>query len=143
MKLSDIKTLRESRGAFTETFDSLDLWQGVGSKTNLEAADVEVEYDYEPPSYTDHPYGQGWAREHHGSSVDIISVKLTQDAKVYDDEGDKVVDTLKKGTDLMDKSWWDSKWTEWLAGQIGEKMDNAEPDFDEPDDDDRYYDDRY
>jgi hypothetical protein len=138
MKLSEIKTLKEARGGFTENFEQLDLWTGIGSKTNLESADVEVEYDYEAPSHTDHPYGQGTAREYHGSSVDIWSVKLTQDAKVYDEEGDKVVDVLKSGTDLMQQPWWQGKWTEWLAGQIREKADNAEPDFDEPDEYDRY-----
>lgn len=121
MKLSEIKsTIKEARG-FTEVFKDLDLWQGVGSKTNMASADVEVEYDYEGPSHSDHPYGEGTAREHHGSTVGILSVKLLQDADEYNDEDEKT-GVLKKGTDLLKQSWWDNKWTDWLANQIAERM---------------------
>lgn len=138
--LKELLALRERHGAHTEVFDDLDLWQGVGSETNLDSADVEVDYDYSGASHSDHPYGQGTAREHHGASVGIMAVRLIHDTKEYDEDGEKVIGTLKAGTDLMHQPWWKPSWTTWLANKIGENA--AEDGDDEPDRDDDRYDDR-
>ncbi len=120
MKLSEIKTLSESHHGDEEHFKLLDLWQDGAS--NLESADVDVEYDYEPPSYDDHPYGSTTAREHHGGFATVSAVLLSHDSKVYDDDGDKVVSTLKAGTDLMKQKWWKSSYTDWLEEKISDKI---------------------
>jgi len=126
--LQELLKLREHRGGRTEIFNNLDLWLGIGSQSNLEPADVEVEFDYEAPSYTDHPYSSSTAREHHGAVVEIMSVKLLKDADEYDEDGDKV-QVLKKGTDLMSLPWWENTWTHWLEDQIAKRMARYEPDF--------------
>ena len=136
--LQSILSLLESHGGYSEVFKDLDLWLAVGSNGDLDSADVEVHYDYEGPSYTDHPYGSTTAREHHGASVDIISVNLLKDTPRRDEDGDKVIGELKAGTDLMEQPWWKSEWTEWLAEKINEKMSEDGDDFDEPDDDRDY-----
>ena len=122
MKLHEIKRVHEARNP-TETFKDLDLWLARNSDSNLDSADVEVEYEHEAPSYSDHPYGEGSARERHGSSTGIISVKLLKDAHERTEGGEEIVKTLPKGTDLMKQSWWKSEWTDWLADKIGEKLD--------------------
>lgn len=137
MKLNEIKRLSEARSYPTEVFKDLDLWLGVGSTSDLDTADVEVEYEYEAPSHTDHPYGSTTAREYHGSSTDIISVKLLKDTDRFNEDGE-VIGKLEKGTDLMQQKWWKSEWSDWLAEKIGEKMDHYDPREDyEPDHDDR------
>lgn len=138
MKLHEIKRLREARSPDTEVFKNCDLWLSVGSTSDLDEADVEVEYEYEAPDYTDHPYGSTTAREHHGSTSGILSVKLMKDTNRLNDDGE-VIGTLPKGTDLMKEKWWKNDWSEWMAEQIREKMDSAEPDFDEPDHGDHEY----
>lgn len=139
MKLSDIKQLAEAKYApNSEVFKDVDLW--LDGTYGLETTDVEVEFDYEGESYTDHPYGSTTAREYHGAQVDILAVKLIADAKVYDDDGDQVIDTLKKGTDLMTLPWWKESYTEWFENEIHEM---AEKNRDNDDYDDYDYDDRY
>lgn len=131
--LQELLALREAHNSgHSEVFKDLDYW--LDGSFGLESADVEVFYDYEPADYTDHPYGMGTAREHHPASVEIVAVELLKDSSVYDDDGDKVIDVMKKGTDLLQQTWWKDKWTEHLAEEIHERIDKMEPDFDEPDD---------
>ena len=118
--LQELLQLRES-GGYTETFKDLDIWRGIGSKSDLDAADVDVTFDYER-SHTDHPYGAGTAREQHGAVVDIKSVKLLKDTAERDDDN-KVAGTLPKGTDLMKQTWWQKEWTSWLENSVGEQTD--------------------
>lgn len=131
MKLSDLKSLTEDQkskrhhGGDEEHFELLDLWQGRDSDmAGLESADVDVEYEYEPPDYTDHPYGSTYAREHHGGVAHVGAVRLCRDAKIYDDDGDKVIGTLKAGTDLTDQKWWKSSWTDWLSDKITKQVED-------------------
>lgn len=125
MKLTDLKrhqaALRRRPPKTTEVFKDCDLWMARGGASDLGEADVEVEFDYTPASFSDHPYGSGTAREHHPSSLDIQSVTLVKDANRYDDEGN-VIGKLEKGTDLMKQSWWQESWTEWFADQIQDRM---------------------
>lgn len=126
----ELMGLRESHNQ-AEDFEDLDLWANDG----LENVDVEVEFDYEGASYTDHPYGMGTAREHHPANIDLISVKLKNDAKLYDKDGNHVIRILKKGTDLMNEEFWKDSDADWFINQLHDKADNDDDDFDEPDDD--------
>jgi hypothetical protein len=78
----------------------------------VEMFDIEVEYSVEDHGYTDHPYGQGTAREEHGSSVNIESAYTVSEVKCYDPENDeKVIKTFPKHTDVADlPGWGDSDW---------------------------------
>jgi hypothetical protein len=82
MKLTDLKrhqaALRRRPPKTTEVFKDCDLWMARGGASDLGEADVEVEFDYTPASFSDHPYGSGTAREHHPSSLDIQSVTLVK-----------------------------------------------------------------
>lgn len=123
MKLSELKSLTESRGYRPESMViyDMDYWTEDGDY-GLAAADVEVEYSYEPAHHTDHPYGSTTAREHHPASVEILSVKLLSDATVYDAEGDKIVGELKAGTELTDKDWWKESWLDDIAETVTDKI---------------------
>lgn len=133
--LQELLKLREHTGP-SEPFTDLDIWQSVGSKSDLDSADVDVFYDYEAASHDDHPYGSGTAREHHPAQIQITAVVLAEDADRFDEDGE-VIGKLKEGTDLMSQPWWDDKWNDWLAEKIGDKIDkNRDDDFDVPDDDD-------
>lgn len=123
MKLSELRHLRESRPhSDSMTFKDCDLWLGVGSKSDLDMADVSVEFEYEAPSHTDHPYGEGWAREYHGSSAEILAVRLVHDTNRLDEDGE-VIGVLKAGTDLTEESWWDSAWDSWFEEEIRDRLD--------------------
>ena len=122
MKLSELR-MKESRSHHdTMEFAGCDLWLGRGSKSDLDIADVTVEFEYEAPSHTDHPYGEGSAREYHASTVDILAVRLDDDTDRRDDNGD-VIGQLKAGTDLTKESWWLPEWDNWFIEKIGDKMD--------------------
>lgn len=113
MKLSDIKpTLREARTS-TIDFSGVDIWDEAG----LGPVDITVEYEYEAASHTDHPYGEGSAREHHPAEINLVSVKTTSAAEQFDENGE-VTGTLPVGTDLMKQSFWKGRDGDWLIDKI-------------------------
>lgn len=115
MKLTqELLKLTESRG-LSRKFSNLDIFQPDG----LESVDVEVKYHYEAASYSDHPYGEGSAREHHPASVELISVKLLSDADIENDQGE-VTATLAKGTDLIDQPFWSNEHSDWFIDTLAE-----------------------
>ncbi len=123
MKLSDLRSLKEDRNSTdTMEFKDCDIWLDVGSKSDLEPADVSVEFEYEPPSHTDHPYGEGSAREYHSSSVEILAVRLVNDTNRISEDGE-VIGTLTAGTDITEQPWWNHDWEDWFTTDIREKMD--------------------
>lgn len=67
--------------------------------------DVEVEFDYEGPSHSDHPYGSGTAREDHPASASVILIK-TADAVVQLDENERILKIWPKGTDVTTLPGW-------------------------------------
>lgn len=114
----------------TISFEDCDLWMGKGSTSDLDSADVTVEYDYAGPSHSDHPYGSGTAREYHPSSVDIIAVTLDKDTNLLDDNGD-VIGKLPAGTDLTGESWWKAEWSDWFIEKISDQIeDESDEDYD-------------
>jgi hypothetical protein len=119
--IQELLALRESNLLIHE-FKDLDLWQD--GTFGMDSADVDAHYEYEGRSHSDHPYGEGSAREYHGATCSVELVLLQKDTKVYDDEGDEVVDTLKAGTDLMKQPWWKHEWTRWLEDKICESAED-------------------
>lgn len=118
MKLSEIKLVTEAKLHRVELSD-VDIWDRAG----LEPVDLEIEFDYEEPSYSNHPYGEGTAREDHPAVIDISAVKLLKDANIYDDNEEKVLRVLAKGTDLLkEKDLVTKQQLKWLEDQVAEKM---------------------
>ena len=131
--LQELLALKEAHhNEHSEVFKDLDYW--IDGTHGLESADVEVFYEYEGADYTDHPYGSTTAREHYPASVGILAVELLKDSSVYDEDGDKVIEVMKKGTDLLQQPWWKGEWTDHLEEEIHERIGKMEPDFNEPDD---------
>ncbi len=119
MTLSLLSELLESRYRDTSTTMKLvDIWNNEG----LESLDVEAFYYYESSHYTDHPYGDTTAREHHGAVIDLTSVIALEDGKVYDEDGDQVLRVIPKGTDLMKDPIWKEDFTEWFADEIAKEL---------------------
>jgi hypothetical protein len=137
MKLQDIKSVTEAVKMAAPTkpvrkynpnariveLNNIDIWDEHG----LEEADIEVEFDYEAPSYSNHPYGEGTAREDHGAVIGITEIRLLNDVNVRDMD-DNVEKVLAKGTDLMKEKTAGglplvSKANlKWLEDQVAEKM---------------------
>jgi hypothetical protein len=88
MKLSALYVTEARSYVSSETFKDCDIWDedGWGS------ADVKVEYDYEPEDYTDHPYGETTAREHHPATLDILTATLLTDLEQFNEDGNLVMD---------------------------------------------------
>ena len=111
MKLHELRAKR-----FSTILLDVDIWDRAG----LEPVNVDIDYEFEPSSHSDHPYGEGTAREDHPATVTILKVKLVKDANIYDDE--KVVKVLKSGTDLMKEPFYTPKNTAWLEDQVKGEM---------------------
>lgn len=119
MKLSEIKKSRPGKGI--ETFTKFGPWAGDGP--DLDVADVEVKFVYTGPSHTDHPYGEGSAREYHPEEVELESVKLVKDTDRFNEDGE-VSGQLKAGTDLMDQKWWKGSYGDDLIDLILKRIKN-------------------
>lgn len=101
MKLSEIRNLHAPRTEQREfVFDKFDHFEGTMTQY-IEPFDVLVSYECEDGGYTDHPYGEGSAREHHGFSCEVTSVTADEEVKIFD-EDEKLIRTIPKGTDLKD-----------------------------------------
>lgn len=138
MKLLDIKPVTEAvvkaapdrpkvqRGQTTHFMElkDVDIWDESG----LEDADVEVAFHYEAPSFSNHSYGEGTAREDHGSVIQIIEIRLLNDVNVLDMD-DNVAKVLTKGTDLMKEKTLkgglpivSKRNLEWIEDRVAEYM---------------------
>ena len=68
--------------------------------------EVEIEYTSDGGSHSDHPYGEGSAREYHGAEIEIKNIALSKDVEQYDDEMEKVVKVWSKGTNIEELPGW-------------------------------------
>ncbi len=119
MTLPLLSQLLESRHSEpSERFKLADIWNNAG----LESLDVDAFYYYEPSDYTDHPYGDTTAREYHGPVINLTSVIALEDGKVYDEDGDKVLRVIPKGSDLMKDPIWEDSFTEWFEDEIAKSL---------------------
>ena len=104
--------------------------------------DVQVEYDYEPASFTQHEPDNSSFREHHPAQIDIISIKLNEKVWEIDEDGEKTQKFWEKGFDATKLPGWNKSDDEFVADKIADAINDQEEDFDEPDDyrdDDRHW----
>lgn len=78
--------------------------------------DARVIYEYEAVDYSDHPYGNGTARESHSATVQIISVKNTTIITQLDNEGQPLKE-LPIGTNVMKMDSWNKDCLAWFEEQ--------------------------
>jgi hypothetical protein len=102
------------RKLHTHRILDLDLWEG-GDTCDMGAAAVEVLYDVEAASHSDHPYGEGTAREHHPAEIELHSVRLLDDQVCNGKQ-------LHAGTDLMSLPWWEASWSTYLVDTIASEL---------------------
>jgi hypothetical protein len=76
--------------------------------------DIRVEYEVEDHGHTDHPYGQGTAREEHGSSVNVTVMETNEEVTYHHPETDEIIKTFPKGTDCGDLPGWEESDTEYV-----------------------------
>ena len=128
MKLSEIRGLAEGKGPETRDFvvkkwDGNEGYQQGTDDVYVEPFDVLVTYEYEDLGYSDHPYGEGTAREHHGSSVVVTSLTSNQEVVLKNNDTDKVVKTYPKGTKVEDIPGWDKDSMEFFQQKAEEDCD--------------------
>lgn len=118
MKLNDIKPLSES--IKEHTFIVKD-WDGNQTKNEfVEPFDVLVVYELEDLGHSDHPYGEGTAREYHGHNIYIIDLLANEPVEIKDTAEEKVLKTLPKGTKLQNMPGWDEKFMEYFQQKAEE-----------------------
>jgi hypothetical protein len=132
MLLQQLIKLTESGGAFSRVFKNVDIWVGH-QQAELDTTDVVVEYDYEPASYTDHPYGSTTTREYHPIEIDILSIRLKRDTNILDEDGD-IVGMLEAGSDLTTQPWWQESFYDYFINKLKDIISKENDYFNEPDD---------
>lgn len=100
------------------TIQEYDGVQPDDSYTNM--FDIHVEYEVEDHGYTDHPYGQGTAREDHGSSVNVTVMKTAEEVTYHNPDTDEVIKKFPKGTDCVDLPGWNEGDTEFVQNKAEE-----------------------
>jgi hypothetical protein len=118
MKLSEIRKQLPSHKRL-----NVDLPESSGMGYCL----LEVDYDYDGASFTDHPYGSTSAREEHPAQVSIIAVRNTKDQERYDANGQDVLEIIPRGTDLSKLDWWDDEMSEIVSDAIMAKLEKDAP----------------
>ena len=79
--------------------------------------DVNVTFNFNPESYSQHIPGDPTTREHHPSNVELTAITLEHDVNLYDIEGQNILKTYSEGTSA-----------EWLPGwdkSIERQIENA------------------
>jgi len=100
MKLHEIKKHKRKSDYYEFTFKEWDGCEPDGFY--VKPFDVIVEYYGEHSSYSDHPYQNGTAREHHPGSLSIESLKAAEDVIFMDETGKTEIKRFKAGTELKD-----------------------------------------
>ncbi len=121
MKLSALFETSSNIGS--KDFKSVDIWDGE----DWGSANVRVTYEYEPSDYTDHPYGETSAREHHAASVSLSSVVLLEPLEKYAD-GDPTGEVINIGVDLMQHEMWRTEYSEYFEGKLLDELEDGDSD---------------
>jgi hypothetical protein len=106
MKLSEIKMIAETVSADEFTVSK---WDGnEPDEGYIKPFDVIVTYKKEDFGHSDHPYGEGSAREQHGMSVFDVVIKTAESVILMDDDGNEVIKTFPIGTLISDIPGWET-----------------------------------
>lgn len=150
-----VKELFERQHRYDEYVElkGVEYWLELG----FDAANISVEFNYDPADFTMHPYGMGYAREDHAAEItDVGPIVLLKDVGFYNEDGDKI-GTIAKGTDLnkgatvvddegkvvktfTEKELFTEQVGKWLDADLYNELEKAidrADDYDPPDD---YYD---
>jgi hypothetical protein len=115
MKLASL--FRENKhnrsGDSSYSLSNLDILNDEG----FDNFDATAHFYYEADDYTDHPYGEGSAREYHPASIELNKLIAEHDINVIGEDGD-VVRTVAKGTDLMTDKAWSDKLADLVTDQL-------------------------
>lgn len=84
--------------------------------------EIIASYEYEGSSHSDHPYGEGSAREYHAASGQSTKIVLAQDVEQYDDNGETVLKTWPKGTNISALPGW-TEMKQDIEAQVEQKID--------------------
>lgn len=77
--------------------------------------DIEVTYTLGEPSFDDHPYGNGSAREYHAGEVTLVSMETMEAVHLRDlEDEEKIVRTFPKGTSVSKIPGFDHKTEEYI-----------------------------
>jgi hypothetical protein len=113
MKLHELKQAHKRKSDYHEfIYKEWDGFEPDGFY--VKPFDVAVEYFGEHTSYSDHPYQDSTAREHHPGSLSIESLKAAEDVIFMDETGKSEVKRFKKGTDLKDIPGYDASWNNFF-----------------------------
>lgn len=81
------------------TLLNVDLWDDIG----MPEIDLKIDFEFQPASHSDHPYGEGFVREFHRAGVHITSIRLIEGTTLRDIH-EQPIRSLCAGTDLMSAS---------------------------------------
>lgn len=112
MKLHEIKR-RDTKFTKTVTVEPAD---GIYGKFK-----VEVDFEYEAPSTSQHDDDDASTRERHAATIDITSIKLAQNVTQHDEDGEKVGEH-KKGSDATKLKGWTKQDEKHIEDELDEKM---------------------
>lgn len=115
MKLTEL--IREAHKGHETDFKKIDF---IGEDEGLLPFNVTVTYDYEPASYSKHPYGEGSATEHHSPVVGIVRI-VTDSPVEQRDIKDNIIRTWPKGTDVKRLPGWKDDHLKWFEDEIAER----------------------
>lgn len=77
----------------------------------VDMMDVLITYRVEHHGIERHPYGQGYAEEDLGYSVELINAVTVGEVRLTKDEGHTVIGMINKGTDITTlPGWKNSMW---------------------------------
>jgi hypothetical protein len=94
MKLKQIKKLTESESNLHEFV--VEKWDGQEAEgIHIEPFDVLVKYHAEAGGHSDHPYGEGDAREYHADDIHVVSVVTNEDVHVESENGEDSLEHIK------------------------------------------------
>ena len=93
MKLKHIKQLNESSSTYEFVFEEWDGNEAEG--LHIQPFDVLVKYHAEAGGHSDHPYGEGSAREYHPDDVHVISLTANEPVIVSSEEAGGYFDHVK------------------------------------------------
>lgn len=89
----------------------------------VDMMDVEITYMVRHEGIEYHPYGQGYAAEDLGYTVEIISAVTAEEVRLTKDEGHTVIGKIAKGTHLINIPGWNNSMWDILERAVSNEKD--------------------